>query len=224
MRNLKIYNFNYEFTGEPSLAPIKVFDNDEFTYFQFSGKSSEVPAIFTVDSAGFESLVNFRSAGNYIIVERIAAQFTLRNGNDIVCVYNNNLLKTGRVVAPGQKRPKSNIKDPKMSPLGYDNAAPFSANIDAPMPKVNNNAPQPLVYPNSQNLQNLNAPAGLSFQSGSKTAVATPSQGNLSDPQIPVMPNFPSQMPKNSASVGDTIYQKPTNQNEQPFSSLPLLS
>lgn len=97
MRDLSIYNFNYQYTGEPSIAPIKVFDNGEFTYFQFPKKSAEIPAIFTVDGEGFEALVNFRSVGSYIIVERVAPQFSLRNGADIVCVYNMNLYSNGRL-------------------------------------------------------------------------------------------------------------------------------
>ncbi|MDA0902446.1 MAG: TrbG/VirB9 family P-type conjugative transfer protein [Proteobacteria bacterium] len=96
MRDLSIYNFNYEFTGQPVIAPIKVFDNGEFTYFQFSHKNAEIPAIFHVDSDGFESLVNFRVADDFIIVERVSAQFTLRNGNDIVCVYNSNMIRAGQ--------------------------------------------------------------------------------------------------------------------------------
>jgi type IV secretion system protein VirB9 len=99
MHDLSIYNFNYQYTGEPSIAPLKVFDNGEFTYFQFAKKSAEIPAIFTVDAAGFESLVNFRSAGQYIIVERVAPQFTLRNGPDIVCVYNATMYSNGKSVS-----------------------------------------------------------------------------------------------------------------------------
>ena len=97
MRNLSIYNFNYEYTGEPRIAPLKVFDNGEFTYFQFATKSAELPAIFAVDSEGFESLLNFRVAGDYIVAERVGSQFTLRNGSEIVCVYNSNLFKSGKV-------------------------------------------------------------------------------------------------------------------------------
>ena len=96
LRDLSIYNFNYQYTGEPAIAPVKVFDNGEFTYFQFTKKNAEIPAIFTVDAGGYESLINFRSAGSYIIVERVAAQFTLRSGDDIVCVYNTNLYINGR--------------------------------------------------------------------------------------------------------------------------------
>ncbi len=96
MRDLSIYNFNYQYTGEPTIAPIKIFDNGEFTYFQFAKKNAEIPAIFSVDSEGFESLINFRSAGSYIIVEKVAPQFTLRNGDEIVCAYNMNLYINGK--------------------------------------------------------------------------------------------------------------------------------
>ena len=126
MRNLSIYNFNYELTGEPSIAPIKVFDNGEFTYFQFTKRGGDLPAIFSVDSSGFESLVNFRAAGEYLIVERIAAQFTLRNGNDIVCVYNNMLMRTGKPV-PGSKESEKKVVAPAAptSPIGIQNYTPF---------------------------------------------------------------------------------------------------
>lgn len=100
MRDLSIYNFNYTYTGENSIAPLKVFDNGEFTYIQFSKKNAEIPAIFSVDASGFESLVNFRAAGDFIIVEKVAPQFTLRSGSDIVCVYNSAMYTTGRVVNP----------------------------------------------------------------------------------------------------------------------------
>ncbi len=96
MRDLSLYNFDYQYTGEPTIAPVKVFDNGEFTYFQFTKKNAEIPAIFSVDAGGFESLVNFRSAGSYIIVERVSPQYTLRSGSDIVCVYNTDLYTNGR--------------------------------------------------------------------------------------------------------------------------------
>jgi type IV secretion system protein VirB9 len=92
MRKIANYNFNYEFTGARIIAPIKVFDNGEFTYFQFSKTNGEAPAIYAVDSSGYESMVNYRVAGSYIITEIVTSQFTLRSGNDIVCVYNNNMI------------------------------------------------------------------------------------------------------------------------------------
>lgn len=103
MRDLSIYNFNYQYTGDPTIAPIKIFDNGEFTYFQFSKKNAEIPAIFSVDSEGFESLINFRAAGSYIIVERASSQFTLRNGDQIVCVYNMNTYTNNKEKGVTQK-------------------------------------------------------------------------------------------------------------------------
>ena len=125
MRDLSIYNFKYQYTGETTIAPIKVFDNGEFTYFQFPSKNAEYPAIFSVDAAGFESLVNFRAAGDYIIVEKVAPQFTLRNGTDIVCVYNTSRYTNGKIVDP------YNLKSKK--PATANNfAAPTAATTPVP--------------------------------------------------------------------------------------------
>lgn len=93
LSDLSKYNFDYEFAGNDNIAPVKVFDNGEFTYLEFRNKNAELPAIFLVDSQGYESLVNFRIAGDYIIVEQVADQFTLRNGPDVVCIYNNNVVR-----------------------------------------------------------------------------------------------------------------------------------
>lgn len=82
------YNFNYKVSGPEVTAPIRIFDDGEFTYFQFRNKNADVPAFFMVDTAGNESLINYRSRGDYIVVERVAAQFTLRHGADLNCVFN----------------------------------------------------------------------------------------------------------------------------------------
>lgn len=82
------YNFRYTISGPETIAPIRIFDDGEFTYFQFRGKNTEVPGFFYVDSQGNEALINYRTRGDYIVVERVAARFTLRHGGDIVCVFN----------------------------------------------------------------------------------------------------------------------------------------
>ncbi len=92
LRNLDAYNFDYEYSGSDNIAPSKVFDDGEFTYIEFPDKNSyEMPAIYAVDSDGYEAMVNYRIVENYIVVEQLASNFTLRSGNDIVCIYNNNL-------------------------------------------------------------------------------------------------------------------------------------
>ncbi len=114
MTNISAYNFNYQYVGESNIAPLRVFDNGTFTYFQFSKRNTEIPAIFTVDSEGFEGLVNLRVAGDYMIVERVAPQFSLRNGSDIVCIYNMELYSSGRKKVINQKN-KDKKKKPALS-------------------------------------------------------------------------------------------------------------
>ena len=91
LRNLDLYNFNYEFSGSDNIAPVKVFDDGDFTYMEFGSNNYELPAIYAVDSSGYEGLVNYRIVENYLVIEQVSSQFTLRSGADIVCVYNNNL-------------------------------------------------------------------------------------------------------------------------------------
>jgi type IV secretion system protein VirB9 len=82
------YNFNYSIRGSNVIEPIRIFDDGEFTYFEFKDKNAEIPAFLRVDSVGNEELINFRKRGNYIVVERVTSRFTLRRGADIICVYN----------------------------------------------------------------------------------------------------------------------------------------
>lgn len=89
----KKYNFQYELSGPEEIAPIKIFDDGEFTYFQFRNINADLPAFFSVDNAGNEAIINYRILGDYLVVERVNSRFTLRHGVDkIVCVYNQKLL------------------------------------------------------------------------------------------------------------------------------------
>jgi type IV secretion system protein VirB9 len=88
------YNFNYSIRGSTVIEPIRIFDDGQFTYFEFRDKNAEIPAFFNVNSAGAEELINFRKRGNYIVVERVSSRFTLRRGPDVICVYNEILPKT----------------------------------------------------------------------------------------------------------------------------------
>jgi len=81
-------NFNYSISGPDTVAPLKIFDDGEFTYFEFIDKNGTIPAFYSVNSGGLESMVNYKLSGNYIIIEAVYPQMTLRNGDDVVCVYN----------------------------------------------------------------------------------------------------------------------------------------
>ena len=93
MSNTDKLNFKYSISGDArNIEPLQVFDDGEFTYFKFKDINSELPAVFLVDREGFESLVNYRISKQYLVVERVAKKFTLRNGADILCVYNEKLI------------------------------------------------------------------------------------------------------------------------------------
>lgn len=84
----KAINAAYRFSGSSQLIPIHVFDDGKFTYFELSA-NGVVPAIFAVDDkSGKESTVNTRREGKYLIVQRIAPQFTLRQGRLATSVFN----------------------------------------------------------------------------------------------------------------------------------------
>ena len=177
MRDLSSYNFNYQYTGEKTIAPSKVFDDGVFTYFQFNSKNSEVPAIYSVDSEGFESLVNYRIAGNYMIVEKVAPQYSLRNGSDIVCVYNMQTYTNGKTrqstVMPNDK----NVKPMQGFEVGgYDDAnSSMTSMPQRSMPQFS--TPSPQMMPNMAN----DPMSQMMMQQGGQ------SQGGSPDPMSQMM-------------------------------------
>ena len=91
IENPEHYNFNYYISGSEDIAPLKIFDDGEFTYLQFRDKNKEIPSIMAVDEDLRESMVNFRldpSNPNLVIIEQVFNKMTLRLGNMITCVYN----------------------------------------------------------------------------------------------------------------------------------------
>lgn len=93
-------NFHYTVSGSTNIIPIKAFDDGVFTYLQFRDLNAEMPAVFLVDSAGYEELINFRIVSRCkligkpcMVIERVAARFTLRDGSDVACLFNEKMLK-----------------------------------------------------------------------------------------------------------------------------------
>ncbi|WP_320188478.1 TrbG/VirB9 family P-type conjugative transfer protein (plasmid) [Agrobacterium rosae] len=78
-------NYDYVFRGDVSLKPRVAFDDGSRMYLEFTG---DIPAIFVVEDKSQESLINLRTQGKYVIVDKIAAQFTLRAGDKWLCLYN----------------------------------------------------------------------------------------------------------------------------------------
>ncbi len=86
-------NFLYSLSGHEEIAPIKIFDDGEYTYMQFRDKNNEIPAIFAVDENLRESMVNFRpdpTNSNLIIIDHVFPKLSLRAGKKVTCVFNEN--------------------------------------------------------------------------------------------------------------------------------------
>ncbi len=78
--------------GVVSKAAVKlqakdIFHDKKWTYFKFDRElaTSKFPAIFRVID-GYDNPMNSRIVGNYLIVETIADKWTMRIGNEWVCV------------------------------------------------------------------------------------------------------------------------------------------
>lgn len=85
------YNFDYSLSGPDDFAPLKVFDDGHKTYFQFPDNNANIPYIFALSADRSEQRLAFSREGEYIVVERVGAQFVLRLNNQIVCVFNERL-------------------------------------------------------------------------------------------------------------------------------------
>ncbi|MBV9575363.1 MAG: P-type conjugative transfer protein VirB9, partial [Gammaproteobacteria bacterium] len=82
-------NWKYSFTGDRAIVPLEAFDNGKFTYLKFKQDGmSRLPAVFIVDKNRNETLVNYHMQGKYLVVNAVAKQFTLRDGDYVTSVYN----------------------------------------------------------------------------------------------------------------------------------------
>lgn len=80
-------NSSYGYKGSSAVKPLVVFDDGVKTWFRFD-PAREIPAIYVVDAERNESLINFRREGEYVVVDRVNYQWTLRNGDTYLCLFN----------------------------------------------------------------------------------------------------------------------------------------
>jgi type IV secretion system protein VirB9 len=85
------FNLDYKISGSKNLQPLHVFDDGQFTYFEFDPRR-ELPAIFVVGADGKESLVNYRIEGPYVVVERLGDFYTCRNGKETATAIKERML------------------------------------------------------------------------------------------------------------------------------------
>lgn len=85
---------NYSMSGDYSIAPLNVWDDERFTYFKFQA-NRDIPAIYMVDADGQEAIVNRNSAGassDVVVVQKVNDQWRLRLGKQVLAVRNNDMV------------------------------------------------------------------------------------------------------------------------------------
>lgn len=92
------FNFDYVVSGSAAFAPLRVFDDGRFTYFQVP-EGAEAPAILVVNHHGEEEVVNAQVRGEATVVEQLSDIFVLRHGRDAVFVH-----RSGAAASEEQER------------------------------------------------------------------------------------------------------------------------
>ncbi len=84
------YNTNYSISGQGVAAPLKVYDDGYSTYFHFAPNTLP-PSIFLVGADGIEIPVQQNMQGNMITIPSVSSRYSIRSGNEVVCVFNESL-------------------------------------------------------------------------------------------------------------------------------------
>jgi type IV secretion system protein VirB9 len=84
---VKLRHCNYSVSGSRDIKLIRACDDGQFTYLEFAS-NAKLPAFFAVDPDGSESVVNYRMKGKYVVIEGVGSLFTLREGKEALCLFN----------------------------------------------------------------------------------------------------------------------------------------
>ena len=83
----QMVNNAYSFEGSEKIVPTQIFDDGHATFFQFRDGEA-YPAIFSVDADGGEAVINSSTRGPYVVVDRTARGFVLRQGAELTHIFN----------------------------------------------------------------------------------------------------------------------------------------
>ncbi|WP_153307649.1 TrbG/VirB9 family P-type conjugative transfer protein [Desulfospira joergensenii] len=76
--------------GEEKIKPLQVFDDGYFTFFQFGhgnmNRVKNLPTVYRVVD-GYDTPVNSRIQGGYIVAEAVNDKWTLRSGEAHYCIW-----------------------------------------------------------------------------------------------------------------------------------------
>lgn len=81
-------NYDYWVAGSEGVSPTAARDDGRFTYLEFTN-NRDMPAVYTVNGEGKESLINTHVEGNTIVIQRVVPKLMLRKGAQVACIRNN---------------------------------------------------------------------------------------------------------------------------------------
>jgi type IV secretion system protein VirB9 len=97
-------NLAYQLQGSAAIAPSEASDNGRFTVLRFPGAQA-VPAVYAVTPDGQESLVPFDVRGEFLVIHQTGAQFRLRRGREVLCLFNRAFRPQGASLGTGTAAP-----------------------------------------------------------------------------------------------------------------------
>ncbi len=84
----KHFNFNYTLSGSYKIPPTKVFDDGISTFMQFPNNNAVIPHIFVVSDAGTEIQASYSRKGEYIVIDGVHSQISVKLGSEEASIYN----------------------------------------------------------------------------------------------------------------------------------------
>ncbi len=79
-------NFGWQTRGSDRLLPARIFDDGQALYLAWASDAA-LPAILTVSAEGREGPVNYRTSGNFIVIDPLPSNILLRQGKRTATIW-----------------------------------------------------------------------------------------------------------------------------------------
>ena len=94
-------NFGWQMKGANRLLPARAFDDGKSLYLSWN-RDAQLPAILTLSNEGREGPLNYRTSGDYIIIDPVPSNILLRQGRKTAMVWAS---RPGRAIIPSSSPP-----------------------------------------------------------------------------------------------------------------------
>jgi type IV secretion system protein VirB9 len=98
-------NREYSYAGSREIVPSLVFDDGSATYFRWP-EGAPTPAVFLISGDDKESVINHGYEAGFIVVDRVAPEFSLKHGEFETRIYNDAFTPIDPGPDAPQMRPK----------------------------------------------------------------------------------------------------------------------